>query len=245
METMHQTFNKLFKTSNHNNANGGGCFTCEICVEPVPLNEKFRNMEASGCFHPYCTNCVAKYIETKVIQDNMSDIKCPNTNCSVLMDALSCRSILPRKVFEKWCRVLCESAVLLDASKGGFVHGRCFCPNRRCSELILNECVETKSMVKRSDCPNCKEVFCFSCMVPWKENHHCRHQTGDIAIDIDMDRNDILFIETVKRKKWVRCPNCNLYIQRVLVGEGYCSRTYCRFFSYLCILITFDSSESD
>ncbi|KAI3943434.1 hypothetical protein MKW92_005824 [Papaver armeniacum] len=97
-------------------------------------------MEASGCFHPFCTDCVAKYIESKVIHDNMSVIKCPNTSCSVLMDALSCRSILPRKVFEKWCRVLCESAVLLDASKGGFVHGRCFCPNRKCSELVLNEC---------------------------------------------------------------------------------------------------------
>ncbi|KAI3862325.1 hypothetical protein MKX03_036892 [Papaver bracteatum] len=186
METMHQTFNKLFKTSNHNNANGGGCFTCEICVQPVPVNEKFKNMEASGCFHPYCKDCVAKYIETKVIHDNVSDINpSPNTNCSVLLDALSCHSVLPKKSIRE------------------FVHGRCFCPNRRCSKLILNECVETKSTVKRSDCPNCKEVFCFSCMVPWKQNYQC-HQSGAIAIDIDMDRNDVLFIETVKRKKWVR-----------------------------------------
>ncbi|KAI3949536.1 hypothetical protein MKW92_023456 [Papaver armeniacum] len=230
METMHQTFYKLFKTSNHNDATIGSCFTCEICAEPVPLNEKFKNMEASGCFHPYCTDCVAKYIETKVIHDNMSDIKCPNTNCSVQLDALSCRSILSKKVFEKWCRVLCESAVLLDASKGGFVHGRCFCPNPKCSELILNECVETKSMVKRSDCPNCKQVFCFRCMVPWKEYHLCR-QRGAVAIDIDMDRNDVLFMEMIKRKKWVRCPNCNICIIR---GGG-CIDMYCRFFSYLCI----------
>ncbi|KAI3884538.1 hypothetical protein MKX03_020521 [Papaver bracteatum] len=170
LETMHQTFNKLFKSSNHNNATGSSnYFTCEICTEPIPLNQKFKNMEASGCFHPYCTDCVAKYIEIKVVHNNLSDIKCPNTNCFVLLDALSCRSVLPRKVFDKWCRLLCETAVLLDAWKGGFVHGRCFCPNRKCSELILNECVETKSMVKRSDCPNCKQVFCFSCMVPWKK----------------------------------------------------------------------------
>ncbi|KAI3905928.1 hypothetical protein MKW92_041326 [Papaver armeniacum] len=244
METIHETFNKLFKTSNQNNATSGVCFTCEICTESVPLNKQFRNMEAiSGCFHPYCTDCVSKYIETKVIHDNMSDIKCPNTNCSVLLDALSCRSILTKKVFEKWCRVLCESAVLLDASKGGFVHGRCFCPNRKCSELILNECVETKSMAKRSECPNCKEVFCFSCMVPWKENHQCRHQTGDIAIDIDMDRNDILFMEMAKGNKWFRCPNCNICIQRVPWDEGYCSHIYCRFFSSLDFFLI-DSPES-
>ncbi|KAI3830706.1 hypothetical protein MKX03_009907 [Papaver bracteatum] len=205
METLHNTLNKFVKTSNHNNAtsSSNNYFTCEICRETVQLEDKFRSMEASGCFHPYCTDCITKYIETRVIDDNISDINCPNTDCSVLLDALSCRSILSKKVFEKWCR--------------GFVYGRSFFPNRKCSELILNECVETISMVKKSDCPNCKKVFCFSCMVPWKENHRCRHQTGDIAIDIDMDRNDILFMEMIKRKKLVRCPNCNICIKRVLV----------------------------
>ncbi|MCL7029393.1 hypothetical protein MKW94_004113 [Papaver nudicaule] len=201
METIQQNLNKLFKTSNHSNAtNSRNYFTCEICMEPVPLKGRFRNMEVSGCFHPYCSDCVAKYIETKVIHDNISDIKFPNTNCVALLDTLSCRSILP-KLFESWCRVLCESAVLLDATKGGFVHGRCFCPNLKCSELILNECEGSKTDVKRSDCPNCKEVFCFR-----KNNHQCR-QTGAITIDIDVDKND----------KWVRCPNCNLYIQREFI----------------------------
>ncbi|KAI3865206.1 hypothetical protein MKX03_006162 [Papaver bracteatum] len=216
METSQNTFNNVFKTSNHDHASSSSNnnFTCEICREPVQLEEKFRSMEARGCFHPYCIDCVAKYIETRVIHDNMSEIKCPNTDCSVLLDALSCRSMLSKEAFEKWCHVLCESIVLVDASKGRFVYGRCFCPNLKCSELILNECVETKSMLKRSGCPNCKEVFCFSCMVPWKENHRCR-QTGPIAIDIDMDRNDVLFMEMAKRKKWIQCPNCNRYIQRV------------------------------
>ncbi|KAI3919118.1 hypothetical protein MKW98_016671 [Papaver atlanticum] len=205
MGTVHNTLNKLFKTSNHNDATSGSCFTCEICIETVPLSEKFKNMEASGCFHPYCTNCVAKYIEIKVIHDNMSNIKCPNTNCSV---------------FEKWCRVLCEAAVLLDASKGGFVYGRCFCPNRKCSELILNQ------------------LFCFTCMVPWKENHQCRRQTGDIAIDIDMDRNDLLFMEMAKRNGWIRCPNCNVCIELLPADAEICSSIItCRFFPSLNIFI--------
>ncbi|KAI3882712.1 hypothetical protein MKX03_014476, partial [Papaver bracteatum] len=44
----------------------GSSFTCEICVENVPLNAKFKNV----CFHNYCTDCIAKYIQVKVSQDN-------------------------------------------------------------------------------------------------------------------------------------------------------------------------------
>ncbi|KAI3840104.1 hypothetical protein MKX03_003560 [Papaver bracteatum] len=94
-------------------------FTCEICVEIVPVSRQFKSMEMSGCLHPYCTD-----------------------------------------FFEKWCRVLCESLVLLDSTKGGLAYGRCYCPHRDCSELILSECVRT-SRITISNCPNCKKLLCF------------------------------------------------------------------------------------
>ncbi|KAI3932794.1 hypothetical protein MKW92_036239 [Papaver armeniacum] len=122
-------------------SNGRSFFTCEIRVQIVPVNRQFKSREMSGCLHPYCTDCVAKYIQEKVIEHNMSEIKCANPDCNVILDASLCQSALPSGVFEKWCRVLCESVVLLDSSKGGVAHGRSYCPFRDCSELILNECV--------------------------------------------------------------------------------------------------------
>ncbi|KAI3952896.1 hypothetical protein MKW92_035416 [Papaver armeniacum] len=211
-------------------SNGCNFFTCEICVQVVPVNRQFKSMEMSGCLHPYCTDCVSKYIQEKVIEHNMSEIKCANSACNIMLDATLCQSSLPNGVFEKWCRVLCESVVLLDSSKGGVAYGRSYCPYRDCSELILNECVRispstihnsnSTSRVTKSNCPNCKKLFCFHCMVPWKEYHQCRrHETI-----IDIDSNDVLFMEMVKRKRLVRCPNCFRYVER----SGGCAAVRCR-----------------
>ncbi|KAI3891576.1 hypothetical protein MKX03_033123 [Papaver bracteatum] len=211
-------------------SNGPNFFTCEICVQILPVNRQFKSMEMSGCLHPYCTDCVAKYIQEKVIEDNMFEIKCANTDCNIMLNASLCQSALPKGVFEKWCRLLCESVVLLDSSKGGLAYGRSYCPFRECSELILNECVRTSpstsnnndstSKLTKSNCPNCKKLFCFHCMVPWKENHQCRRH--EIAIDIDS--TDVLFMEMVKRKRLVRCPNCFRYVER----NGGCALIRCR-----------------
>ncbi|MCL7025678.1 hypothetical protein MKW94_027096 [Papaver nudicaule] len=196
-------------------------FTCEICVELVPLNKKFKN--TNRCFHNYCEHCIAKYIQVKVIQDNTSQIQCPHTNCNVVLDTVSCRSILSETVFEKWCRVNCESAVLLESSKGGFAYGRSYCPYRDCSELVLNECQTSRSSkITRSNCPSCKRLFCFHCMVPWKEYHRCTDRSPETVTDIDS--NDVLFMENAKNNKWVRCPSCRHYVERI---DG-CSSMACR-----------------
>ncbi|KAI3932796.1 hypothetical protein MKW92_036241 [Papaver armeniacum] len=207
--------------SSTTSSNGRNFFACEICVQIVPLNRQFKSMEMSGCLHPYCTDCVAKYIQEKVIEHNMSEIKCANPDCNVMLDASLCQSALPKGVFEKWCRVLCESVVLLDSSKGGLAYGRSYCPFRDCSELILNECVRiSASTITISNCPNCKKLLCFHCMVPWTENHRCRRQ----ETVIDIDSNDVLFMEMVKRKRLVRCPNCFRYVEH----NGGCASVKCR-----------------
>ncbi|KAI3923676.1 hypothetical protein MKW98_011306 [Papaver atlanticum] len=147
-------------------SNGSNFFTCEICVQIVPVNKQFKSMEMSGCLHPYCTDCVAKYIQEKVIEHNRSEIKCANTDCNIMLDASLCQSALLSK----------SSKILLDSSKGGLGYGRSYCPFRDCSELILNECVRispstnnnsnSTSRTTKSNCPNCKKLFCFHCVEP-------------------------------------------------------------------------------
>ncbi|KAI3937714.1 hypothetical protein MKX01_031192 [Papaver californicum] len=208
-------------------------FTCKICVEIFPLERKFKSMEMYGCSHLYCTDCIAKYIQTTLVEHNISQIKCPNLNCNVLLDAPLCQSVLPRNVFGNWCRLLCESAVLRDSSKGGFAHGRSYCPYRECSELVLNECARGSPFsnapkVTKSKCPNCKNLFCFKCMVPWKEYHRCIPKSKTAVADIDS--NDVSLMGIVKHNKWMRCPYCHHYVERssgCRTVTCRCKRTFC------------------
>ncbi|KAJ0092917.1 hypothetical protein Patl1_26623 [Pistacia atlantica] len=104
-------------------------FTCEICIEPLPANEKFKNK--NRCVHPFCLDCIAKYIEVK-IEDHTASIQCPGLNCERVLDPLSCRAIISPSVFSKWCDLLCDNYVL------GFE--RSYCTGTNCMEVVVNEC---------------------------------------------------------------------------------------------------------
>ncbi|KAI3692224.1 hypothetical protein L6452_32035 [Arctium lappa] len=187
-------------------------FTCEICSEPA--NNKFKNNDK--CIHPFCTDCMFKYIQAK-LDDNVSDIKCPAMICNHSLEPLSCRPKIARQLFDKWCDVLCESAVLkLD---------RVYCPNQECSELILNQCGENN--LKRCVCPNCKKPFCFWCKVPWHAGYRCE-ESGETR-----DENDVAFGVLSESKRWMRCPMCRHCVERV---DG-CKMVHCRCgtqFCYIC-----------
>ncbi|XP_052194373.1 E3 ubiquitin-protein ligase RSL1-like [Diospyros lotus] len=177
-------------------------FTCEVCVEPTPPESRFKNN--ATCVHQFCTNCVARYIQVKVEDDRAANVKCPAPNCHHMLDAIYCRPIIGRRVFDAWCDVLCDNALLgLD---------RCYCPNQECSAVVVNEC---GANVKRSECPNCERPFCFQCKLPWHAGYRC----GEAR-----DGNDTEFGILAEERNWIRCPECNHYVELI---EG-CSFVRCR-----------------
>lgn len=133
-------------------------FTCKICMEQLSSNMKFKNNIKNRCVHSFCTNCIANYIDSKL---QIANIKCPWPKCDCVLDPITCQSIIPARVFERWCESMCEwqiSHVL------GFE--RCYCPHKDCLALVVNEC---GGHVEKAKCPNCKKMFCFQCKVPWHE----------------------------------------------------------------------------
>ena len=182
-------------------------FTCEICIEPMQSNKKFNNN--NNCVHPFCMDCIAKYVETQ-IDNKVANIKCPSLYCTQLLDSLFCRRIISKPLFDKWCDILFESAVLK-------VEEKCYCPDPQCSTLVLNEC----KIVTKYECPVCKKEFCFQCKTRWHAGYRC-NESGQLR-----DENDVLLGRLIEEKKWSRCPNCGHAVERV---DG-CNDVICRYFN--------------
>ena len=179
--------------------------TCEICMEPLSPGNVFNN--SNRCVHPFCLDCTAKYVKFKILDDT-GNIPCPAWKCKQLLDPMFCKRIISRNLFDKWCDALCFSAL-------PEVQYRCYCPYEGCSALMINECEDES--VRKVQCLNCKQYFCFKCQVPWHEKNRCEESHNK-------DRNDAMFAQLVQRKRWRRCYNCGHWVERV---TG-CETIHCR-----------------
>lgn len=184
-----------------------GTFTCDICIEPMSVNNKFKNNNL--CTHPFCQDCTAKYIEVKVRDNNTAKVECPGLHCEQFLDPFACKPTIPSSLFLKWCDHLCEDYVL------GFE--RSYCPNRNCMAVMVNEC-EGIGRVKKAQCPKCKQWFCFQCKLAWHAGYRCE-ESGNLR-----DRNDIAFGKLLEKMNWTRCPGCGNCIER---KKG-CRIMFCR-----------------
>ncbi|XP_015943258.1 E3 ubiquitin-protein ligase RSL1-like [Arachis duranensis] len=150
-------------------------FVCEICIVTKTEAESFT---ISGCTHSYCTDCVVKYVCSK-LDDNVINIRCPMPRCRGLLETNGCREILPKSVLHRWEKSLREAAVLESESKR-FLYSR---PRQMCVTCTDEDRVMMK-LAERNGwkrCPKCRfyvekdpltcnkilcrcgEVFCYGC----------------------------------------------------------------------------------
>ncbi|CAK7352288.1 unnamed protein product [Dovyalis caffra] len=186
-------------------------FVCEICVEPTTLKKLFS---IKGCTHAYCTDCMVKYVASK-LEENISKICCPVPDCKAVLEPEGCRSILPEDVFDRWGNALCE-ALILGSHKF-------YCPFKDCSAMLIDEGGE---VIRESECPNCRRMFCAQCKVPWHSQISCE-EFKRLHKD-ERERDDILLMNLAKNKNWRRCPKCKIFVERI---TG-CRFMKCRYVSF-------------
>ncbi|PKI57554.1 hypothetical protein CRG98_022025 [Punica granatum] len=175
-------------------------FNCVICMHTNLPSDYRIPFAAIGCYghNQLCRKCTAKHIKASIAQGK-AHVKCPLLHCSWTFHPIACQELVTREVFDKWCNLLCESAV-----RG---YERCYCPNKDCRELIVDEC--EPSACRKIRCPRCKNSCCFKCANPWEEGHDHWHDEVHIFIE---------------KKNWMRCPGCKNFVERI---EGF-SQILCR-----------------
>ncbi|KAI5336643.1 PREDICTED: E3 ubiquitin-ligase [Prunus dulcis] len=170
---------------------------CLICMDIKSTQEMFTN---SGCNHSFCTDCIGTYVGTK-IQENISMVKCPDVKCKEVLEPQSCRSIIPKEVFDRWENALCESLVLGSQ--------KFYCPFKDCSALLVDDGGE---VVTVSECPNCRRLFCAQCKVAWHAGIDCGEFQN--LNENEREKEDIMVMELAKKKNWRRCPRCNFFVEK-------------------------------
>ncbi|CAN6563603.1 unnamed protein product [Malus baccata var. baccata] len=142
------------------------------------LTEAHDRFDIKNCSHAYCTDCMVKYVVSK-LQDNITSIRCPVPNCIGLLEPEYCRPILPPEVFYRRGSALCE-AVILGSEKF-------YCSYKDCSAMLIDDGTE---VVRQSVCPNCWRMFCAQCKVPWHEGIKCE---GFLKLNKDeREKEDII-----------------------------------------------------
>ncbi|XP_057739620.1 E3 ubiquitin-protein ligase RSL1-like [Arachis stenosperma] len=151
---------------------------CKICTETKTEAESFT---ISGCTHSYCTDCVVKYVCSK-LDDNVINIRCPVPRCRGLLETNGCREILPMSLLHRWEKSLREATVL-ESESNRFLSRAGARPRQMCDTCTDEDRVMMK-LAERNEwkrCPNCRfyvekdpltcnrilcrcgHVFCYGC----------------------------------------------------------------------------------
>ncbi|XP_056697204.1 uncharacterized protein [Spinacia oleracea] len=193
-------------------------FECLICMERKPIKTIFKPINKSSkkrkpnpkisCYHPFCVDCISKYIDAKV-QDNISTIICPDVGCKKVIDFNCCVTIIPKPVLDRWEAVVSKSKI-----------PSLYCPYKKCSApIFLPEKWSKKTRTAKAKCPHCRKKICRKCKVAWHDGKICE-EFKKLGVENEYD----MTMKLIKNNCWQRCPQCRMYVGRT-IG---CNRIHCR-----------------
>ncbi|KAF8110508.1 hypothetical protein N665_0083s0070 [Sinapis alba] len=181
---------------------------CMICMEEKPSSDMFRG--SVTCTHAYCTQCTIRYVATK-IKENSARIKCPDVECTRLIEPYTCRELIPKDVFERWEKILCESLISS--------WDKLYCPFKDCSSVMTlddggGDCFALSVKLRGAQCK-----------VTWHAGIGCEEfQKFGNTKKKGSEEEDALLVQMAKNKQWRRCPSCKFYVEK---ADG-CMHITCR-----------------
>ncbi|KAM7476131.1 hypothetical protein LguiB_023374 [Lonicera macranthoides] len=122
---------------------------CVICADTISSGLMIR---INKCNHYVCEDCMAIYVGKK-LQENITEIKCPESKCKVALDCKIFEHLIPKEVLDRRQNAAWETCALAVPR---FIQ----CPFRDCSALFRDD---LKGYLIRA-CPKCWKLYCRRCM---------------------------------------------------------------------------------
>ena len=151
-------------------------FTCPVCYEEQPSDQA---SPALSCSHIFCTTCMSDYLQAKIDDNKIIDIKCPFEGCGCLIPEETMKKILDQNAFEKY-KAHKEAKLL---ARNPNVH---YCPNAHCSKpFIANE------KEPFTTC-SCGTIICHKC---WEQQHEGKPCNPTVSQQLKqfMEEHDIRY----------------------------------------------------
>lgn len=161
--------------------------------------------------HTYCFSCISEYLKIALSEATLRTvfpIRCPE--CTYIIMDQQAERILDRRDLEglwHWAKLFEEVQTF-------------YCPNGQCGTRIELPSGECSRSLRKTECPECREAFCFRCQSRWHEGQTCAqfaHASGAAALDRALEK-------LAKRSNWRRCPKCRIVVER----DAGCRHIICR-----------------
>ncbi|XP_017250513.1 uncharacterized protein LOC108221125 [Daucus carota subsp. sativus] len=148
-----------YDLSNSHSMQGEASSTsCDVCMDVFSIRDLVC---APSCKHRVCRDCMKIYLR-KEIQEDASQVVCPESKCKDVLRPEFCRRFIPEEVFCRW-----KSELTLASSFG---RRKIECPNPDCRQEFMDD---SKGYPIRA-CPKCWNLICMPCgLVEWHAGKDC------------------------------------------------------------------------
>ncbi|GMH36213.1 hypothetical protein BSKO_04081 [Bryopsis sp. KO-2023] len=196
---------------------GAHLIECKICLEKVDEDSTYG---IKSCSHAFCMACLEQHVKHSV-SSRKFPVVCPWPECTKNMLDTECINLLDS---EDMTRKFLEMKTELSIPE----KDRLYCPNPRCSTLLIVEEVNRNFPV---DCPGCSNLICVRCKAMWHHGLTC-NQYKRLPHEMRVPEDKSLFT-LAKRKQWRQCKKCQRMIELSLGCHHitcFCGHEFC----YVC-----------
>jgi len=173
--------------------------TCLICFNELNKETTARPLP---CKHGFCKDCLTSYLKTKIDNNEVLKINCPQVKCREAYSQKIIRDLVEPETYKLYQERLVKKVMNRDPNFK-------FCPQPGCTKQL-----KLSTSLPYTKC-KCNTLVCNICLQPWHEGKTCL-EAMDIEFEQYAKKNSIRFcvmcksqVDKVHGCNHIICPVCD------------------------------------